>query len=149
MSNASQVYDAIRARLAANTTLPLRFQNEDPPTLEDRPATFVYVTLDIDRGRMVGFGGGATKNLYRSQCALTLYVFVPRGEGFKSAMDKAETLALIFRSYRDPTDLFMATAASPIPGGSGSVIAPPGVDSEVDNYFWAAVDIDLHFDQVG
>lgn len=138
----------IRARLeAAALPWPLRWQGEDAPALPDTPAAFVFVDFVVDRGQFVAFGGGRFNNLQRNTASIVLYVFVPNGEGMASATDKAETLAALFRSYRDAD--ISCFAASVIPGGPGSVMRPPGTDSEVDNYYFAAVDVDMHFDTIG
>ena len=157
MTTTSQAFDAIVARLVASgTTLPLRYQgenglNNDPP-VDDLGRALPFVLVDFDvHGHPTGgpdaFGGGQGANLYRNPSTLTLYVLVPQGEGLKSATDKAEVLAPWFRSHRD-SDI-SCFAATVRPGGKGSSLAPPGVDSAVDNYFWAAVEVDMHFTQIG
>lgn len=149
MTTTSGAYDAIRSVLAA-AALPMVFQNEDaqiPTGPLGQPLAFVYVELNVGRAAIVAFGGGRGANVHRNPAVLTLYVFVPRGEGLKSATDKAETLAALFRSYRDAS--ISCFAATVIPGGPGSTIQASGVESEVDNYFWAAVEVEMHFDQIG
>ena len=147
---ASQALAAVRARLdAGSLAFPLRWQGEDGGALPDTPATFAFIVFNNDgSGRgPTAYGGGRGANLYRNQAIVEAYVFSPNGEGLAVAMDAAETLAALLRSYRDSS--ISCFAADVIPVGEGSKIAPPGLASEVSNYQCAVAEIALTFDQIG
>lgn len=146
MTTATQAFEAIKTRLGTITSIPFIYQNEDA-VLPDTPAAFGYVEFLTDRALIASFGGGRGSNLYRNPAELVIYIFVPRGEGLQSATDKAETVAAVFRSYRD--NAISCFGASVLPGGDGAILTPPGLSSPANKYWWAAVSVDLHFDQVG
>lgn len=156
MTTASQAYDVLRARLLANKPAglsALRWQNEDADSngdeaLPNEPAPFAFVELVAERaGPPVSYGGGAGANRYRNPARLVIYVFVPAGAGLTLATDLAEACATLFRSYRDAdVSCFDATVH---PGGTGAEITPPGLSSEVGNYFYAVAEIALFFDLIG
>ena len=138
MTTATAAFNIIKARLEANipndslgNAVGLRWQNEDGDRLPDTPAPFIYTEFLADPAQLVSFGGGRTANRYRHPARIDFYIFVPRGWGLAEATTIAETVAALFRSFRD-TDIscFEATV---YPGGSGSDLKPPGLDSEVDN----------------
>lgn len=156
MTTVAQAYAAVRSRLEANVPtdsgsqpVPLRWQNE-AAALPATPAPFVYVEFDNDGSPTRGpaaYGAGRGNNLYRNEATIAAYVFVPRGEGIEEAQSIAEQIAALFRSHRDnDISCFRATV---YPGGNGADIRPPGLDSEVGNYFYAIAEVDLHFDQLG
>ncbi len=155
MTTASAAYEICKARLLANKPAGLtayRWQNEEAdsagnPELPDQPAAFAYFELVTDRGQIASFGGGRGANIYRNPAQLIGFVFIPKGKGLKPATDIAEQLAALFRSYRD-SDI-SCFDASVFPGGDGALLKPPGLNSEVGNYFWAGVEVSLFFDQVG
>ncbi len=155
MTTASAAFAIIRARLIANKPANLtafRFQNEDEDStgvasLPDTPAAFAYVEFLTEPATLVSFGGGRGSNRYRNPARIVVYVFVPRGQGLAAATDLGESVATLFRSYRD--DDISCFEASVYPGGDGSQLTPPGLSSEVNNYFWAAVEIALFFDLIG
>lgn len=147
---ASQALAAVRARLEGGSIpFPLRWQGENSGALPDTPATFAFIVFNNDgSGRgPTAYGGGRGANLYRNQATVEAYVFSPSGEGLAVAMDAAETLAALLRSYRDSS--ISCFAADVIPVGEGSKIAPPGLASEVSNYQCAVAEIALTFDQIG
>ena len=146
MTDAAGAYAIIRARLEANAAIPLAWQNEEY-VLPDTPAAFAYVEFLTAPAELASFGGGRGQNRYRNQAQIDIYVFVPSGDGAVSALEKAEALATIMRSYRD-TDI-SCFEASVHPGGDGASLKPPGLDSEVGNYWWARVEVALFFDQIG
>lgn len=152
MTTATQAYNALRGVLEDGLAIPLRWQNEDADSdgnaaLPDTPATFAYVEFNPDPGELVSFGGGRGSNRYRNPARLDIYVFVPRGQGAAVAMNYAETAAALLRSYRD--DDVSCFAASVIAGGSGADLAPPGLVSEVNAYYYALAEVDLFYDQIG
>ncbi len=133
-------------------TLPLRWQNEDADsqgstTLPDTPTAFVYSEFITDSGELVSYGGGRGANRYRNRAHLDIYIFVPRGWGMTYATDYAEQAAALFRSYRD--DDVSCFGASVYPGGDGAELQPPGMRSEVTNYYYAAACVELWFDLIG
>lgn len=150
MTTASTAHAVIKARIEANkpaSVIALRWQNEDGDPLPDTPANFLYTEMVTDPQFLAGFGGGAGANLWRNPARIDCYAFVPRGEGIAVATDLAETIAALFRGYRD-NDL-QCFDATVYPLGAGSSIKPPGLSSEVDNYYCAVAEIALHFDLIG
>ncbi|MEP9389658.1 hypothetical protein [Mesorhizobium sp. KR9-304] len=148
MTTITQARAAVRSRIeAAGLTVSLRWQNEDGGPLPGQPSAFVYTEFNTEKGNIAGYGGGRGGNLYRNRANVESWVFVPKGEGLTQAESIAETIAALFRSYRDSyISCFDATV---YPGGDGAALTPPGMHSDVGNYFWAAVEVSLHFDQVG
>jgi len=152
MTTASQAYTVLRGILTNGMTIPLRWQNEDADsqggtTLPDTPTAFAYTEFNTDSAELVSYGGGRGANRYRNRAHLDIYVFVPRGWGLTYATDYAEQAAALFRSYRD--DDISCFGASVYPGGDGAELQPPGMRSEVTNYYYAACSVDLWFDLVG
>lgn len=152
MTTASQAYTALRSVLEAGMTIPLRFQNEDADSdgvtaLPDTPAPFAYIEFNPEPGELVSFGGGRGSNRYRNPARLDIFVFVPRGQGVTVAMEHAETAAALLRSYRD--DDVSCFEASVIAGGSGADLKPPGLQSEVNAYYYALAEVSLFYDQIG
>lgn len=159
MATASQARAAIRLRLeqgaivdSASAAVALRWQNEEADStgqveLPDVPAPFVYTEILIGRGSLAGYGSGRGGNLYRNPIEVNAFVFVPRGVGLDAAEAIAEQIAVLLRSHRDSTvSLFDATVQ---PGGDGADLKPPGLSSEVGNYFVVVVDATGFFDQIG
>lgn len=159
MTTAGQARTVMRSRLEAGAVVdgrgapvPFRWQNETSDSLgnvdlPDTPAPFVYVEFLTDPQDLVSFGGGRGQNRYRNPARLDAYVFVPRGQGLDEAEAIAEQVAGLFRSYRDnDVSCFGATV---YPGGDGASLKPPGLSSEVGNYFWACCEVNLFFDQIG
>lgn len=153
MTTTSEVYTILRGRLEASNSLPpLRWQAEDEDStgmvpLPDTPAPFIYTEFITESAELVSFGGGRYQNRYRVPGRLEIYCFVPKGWGLIYSTDIAETVAGLFRSYRDASvSCFGCTV---YPGGDGATLAPPGLPSEVSNYNWSSVDVDLFFDQIG
>src|SRR4029077_12896390 len=147
MTTTSEAYRALRGLLEAEPSLPpLRWQNEDEDStgavaLPDTPAPFLYTTFETEPAELVSFGGGRYANRYRNPARLDVFVFIPKGWGLTYATDYAETAAALFRSYRDSE--ISCFAATVYPGGDGAALRPPGLPSEVSNYFWAATEVDL------
>jgi hypothetical protein len=153
MTTTKEAYDALRARLESSNSLPpLRWQAEDEDStgavaLPDTPAPFLYSEFLTLPAELVSFGGGRGANRYRNRAMLDVFVFIPKGWGLAIALDHAETAASLFRSYRDAdVSCFAATVH---PGGDGAALRPPGLPSEVSNYFWSVCEVDLWFDQIG
>ena len=152
MTTASQAYTVLRGILEAGMSIPLRWQNEDADsqgstTLPDTPTAFAYTEFNTDSAELVSYGGGRGANRYRNRAHLDIYVFVPRGWGMTYATDYAEQAAALFRSYRD--DDVSCFGASVYPGGDGAELQPPGMRSEVTNYYYAAASVDLWYDLIG
>lgn len=153
MTTASEAFAVVRSRIEdGGLDVPLRWQNEDEDSdgetdLPDTPSSFIYTEFLAEPAALASFGGGRGNNRYRNPARVVSYVFVPRGQGLIVATDLAEQLAALLRSYRDADiSCFDATV---YPGGSGADLAPPGISSEVGNYFWASVEVSLFFDQIG
>ena len=146
MTTASQAQAAIRARLEAGATVPLYWQNVGAE-LPDEPTAFAYVEFIAGPGRIASFGGGRGSNRYRNQAIVTIFCFVPSGQGIAPATDLAELLAARLRSYR--TDAISCFDATVHPGGDGADIKPPGLSSEVGNYYYAVAEVNLFYDLIG
>ncbi|MFC3071489.1 hypothetical protein [Shinella pollutisoli] len=153
MTTVTQARQAVRARIEAGNVafdgvpVPLRWQNEDCGPLPDDPAPFVYVEFLNEGSSIVAYGGGRCANTHRNRCRVEVYAFVPKGWGLDAAESIAEQIATLLRSHRDQhVSCFDATV---IPGGDGAMLTPPGLQSEVGNYFWAACEVSLFFDQTG
>jgi len=153
MTTTKEAYAVLRTRLEGSNSLPpLRWQAEDEDStgavaLPDTPAPFLYTEFLTEPGELVSFGGGRGANRYRIPARLEVFVFIPKGWGLALALDHAETAAALFRSYRDPD--VSCFAASVHPGGDGAALRPPGLPSEVSNYFWSVAEVVLFFDQIG
>jgi hypothetical protein len=152
MTTANQAYTVLRGLLEAGMTLPLRWYGEDSDsqgntTLPDTPTPFIYTYFDSDPARLVGFGGGRMRNLYRSRAHLDIYVFIPNGWGLTYGLNYAEQAAALFRSYRDED--VSCFSASVFAGGAGAELQPPGMASEVSNYLYTTVGVELYYDQIG
>lgn len=131
----------------AGLTEGYRWENEDGEPLPDEPAPFAFGTFAVDRQQLIAVGGGLGQNLYRYRGYFTLYVFGPKNKGLTQTSDLAETLAAHYRSYRSGD--VTVWSASALPGGDGAAIKPPGLSSEVGNYFFAVCEVELTFDQIG
>lgn len=152
MTTAATAYAVLRGVIQAGMSIPLRWQNEAADSagnveLPDTPAAFAYCEFLTDPAELVSFGGGAHQNRYRNPARLDVYIFVPRGTGLSTALTYAETAAALLRSYRD-SDV-SCQSASVFAGGDGADLKPPGLRSEVGNYFYAIAEIDLWFDLIG
>lgn len=152
MTTASGAFTAIKNRLTgvgSGISITLRWQGEDGGELPDDPTAFAYVVFENggSGGRPAAYGGGRGSNLYRNAALVNAFVFAPNRQGLKVALDHAETIAARLRSFRD-TDISVF-AADVIPLGDGAQMAPPGLQSEVNNYQCALVEATLHFDQIG
>lgn len=150
MTTVSDAHALIKTRISGNLPAGVtvtRWQNEDGDPLPDTPAKFLYTELITDPQYLAAFGGGRGSNLWRNPARIDCYAFVPRGDGLALATDLAEAIAALFRGYRsNDLQCFDATV---YPLGAGSSIKPPGLTSEVDNYYCAVAEVSLHFDLVG
>lgn len=157
MTTIADVVAGIRTRLEANiptytqggasVEIGLRWQGENSGPLPDTPAPFAWTAFASDMGRIAAYGDGRSANLYRHTGQIEAYVFVPMDWGAAVALAIAEQYAALFRSFRDSTmSCFDATVD---PGGPGSLLNPPGLDSEVSAYWYAGVLVSLHYDIVG
>ena len=156
MATITTAFAAIKTRLEAvaitdaqGNTLPFRWQGEDGGPLPDTPAAFCHVEMEnFGAGRFpVGYGGGSGNNLYRNEGLVNAYVFVPNGHGLSVAVALGEQVAARLRSYRDTYVSCFSASVHPI--GDGTSIAPKGLNSEINNYTCAVVEIAIHFDQIG
>jgi len=148
MTTAAQAFAAIRSRLESEgLSFPLRFQGDTQEALPGQPAPFAYVEFHPERAVLASFGGGRGENRYRNPARIDAYVFVPQGHGLVEAVTRAEQIAALFRSFRD-VDI-SCFEASVLSGGHGSEMTVPGMSSEVNNYWYAAVEVRLFFDQIG
>lgn len=150
MTTITQAFAAVRSKLEeAPAITTFRFQGEDGGPLPDKPAAFAYIELEnYGAGRgPVAFGGGRGSNLYRNEGQINGLVFVPNGQGLSVAVALAEQVAARLRSYRDSSISCFSASVHPI--GEGTSIAPKGLNSEVNNYTCAVVEIAFHFDQIG
>lgn len=138
---------ALRSRAGNGTiTLPMYWPDENNE-LPDTPAPFVYFALDTRPAFATGVGGGIANNVWRTPGELQAFVFVPIGQGITQSVTLAESVAAVFRSYRD--NYVSCFGASVHPVGKGSEMIPDGLDSAAGNYACAVALVDLFFDQVG
>ena len=153
MTTTGEAYDDLKAILATAPGLPpLRWPNEDEDTagnvsLPGTPTPFLFTDFETTISELASFGGGLGRNRYRTTAYFDVYVFVPKGWGLRPALDIAESVAVLFRSYRD--ELVSCHTATARPGGDGANIRPPGLPSEVSNYFWSTAEVELWFDTIG
>lgn len=156
MATAQDARKAVRALLevtanhptdTAGNKIPLSWQNEDRGALPDVAVPFAFIEILTDQGKLLSYGGGTGANRYRVYGTIFGYVFVPRGQGLDQAENIAEQIAALFRSYSDGTiNCIDATVRE---GGDGAALKPPGMSSEVDNYFWSLAQVTFFFDQIG
>ncbi len=153
MATSEQAFDVIRTRLDGNkpvynsVTLASRWPNETDTPLPATPIPFIYTEFLTDPADLVSAGGGRGNNRYRHSGRIVTYVFVPMGYGEKAAMNIADQVAAVFRSYRDTT--ISCFSATPYPGGEGQKLAPPGIGSAVTSYWCAFVEVEMFFDLIG
>lgn len=151
-TTAEGAFGVIKTRLTANQptwnggAVTLYWPNEQN-ILPDTPVPFVYLEFEADRGELASVGGGRGNNRYRHNSSLTAYIFVPMGMGAPAAMNIAEQVAGVFRSYRD--DYISCFTATVFPGGEGTSLKPAGLRSAVDNYWWSLAVVDLFYDLIG
>lgn len=144
MTTVAEAQTAIRSRAEANfTAYPWRWKNETAP-LPDAPAAFVYGELIVEDSAFAGFGGGRGANLQRTTGRFEAHVMVPvgipdSGAALDAALDNAEAIAAVFRSYRDSAISCFAAEVFPVSG-----------TDESGNYnYVATVIVDLQFDKIG
>lgn len=155
MTTATQAIEVLKAAIKAalpvhpitGDKLPAGWLGDDALILDDEPSPFVYTVFSASRSGVIEIGGGRGANRHRNPASATIFVFVPIGWGLAYATDYAEAFAHAFRSYA--AGGVTCDSATVHPGGPGSEIAVPGLDSEVGNYFWAACDVEYHFDLIG
>lgn len=159
MPTITDARQAVRERMEAggivdrdDAAVPMRWPNEGVDSagnakLPDAPAPFIYTEFNPVAGNLASFGGGRGQNRYRNQFQIECFVFVPKGDGLDHAEMIAEQVAALFRSHRD--DEISCFAATVRPGGDGAMLSPPGLTSEAGRYFWASVEIEGFYDQIG
>ncbi|WP_420133960.1 hypothetical protein [Rhodopseudomonas sp.] len=155
MTTLSGALAAIRSAITANVPshpqthqpLPIGWLGDDALVLPDVPSPFVYTLFDANRSGVIENGGGRGANRHRSSGVATILVFVPIGAGLQVATDFAEVFAAVFRPFKQGG--VTCDAVTVYPGGPGSSISVPGLDSEAANYFWAACDVEFYFDLIG
>jgi hypothetical protein len=157
---AGEAFGVLRALIEANTPAAVtarRWQNErldsnGVAALPDIAATFIYSEFLADRSSAIEKSGGRGSIRYRNPAMLEIFVLVPKGTGLVNnggtgALQLAEVLAAVFRGYSLAG--LSVKSATAYPGGDGAALKPKGIDSGVDRYFWAAVEIELYFDLIG
>lgn len=154
MTTASDAYGVIRSVIEANVPndqngrpIDLRFYGDQAPLLPSIPQPFAFILFDASRASVIEVGGGRGANRHRNPGIAAIYLFVPQDWTLKVATDLAESIATLFRSYRQ--NGVSCESATVYPGGLGSQMKPPGTDSEVDNYMWACCEIEFYFDLTG
>ena len=110
-------------------------------------ATMLRLAIFTVPSEVASTGGGRYNNIFRNPARLDIYIFVPRGWGLPPALDYAEQAAALFRSFRD--DKVSCFDATVYAGGDGRGLTPPGLTSEVGNYFYAVVEANVWYDQIG
>jgi len=142
VTTVAQAQAAIRTRLEANfTAIPLSWPNE-AFVVPDAPAAFAQIEFLTDPASLAGLGGGRFANLWRQTGRIEAHILVPSpqlsGAGLTAALDYAEQIAAVFRSYRD-ADLSCFAAW----------VEPGTRDGENGNYWTAHAIVELHFDAIG
>lgn len=99
------------------------------------------------RSSTIENGRGRGHNRHRNQGIMVAYVFIPQGWTLKIATDAAEAIATLYRPLNQSG--VIVDTATVFPGGEGSQVRPPGVESDVANYLWAACEVEFHHDQLG
>lgn len=155
MASVVDILPAVVARLsespavqnATGGTLTLRYQDDGQGDLPDTPTDFAYIEHEnFGSGRgPAAFGGGRGSNLYRNEGLITVYAFTPRGDGTHTQV--AENIAARLRSFRSDTMSCFSAAVRPV--GDGATMRPRRLESEVNNYSCAIVEVAFHFDQIG
>lgn len=155
MTTASDAIAIIKAMIEANpqqhptsgVPLPMYWQGDDPPQLPDVPSPFIYTAFEAAKSDTIEIGGGRGSNRHRNPGAVIVFAFVPLGWGLQYGTDFAEALAAPFRSYR--ANGVTVDSVTVYPGGPGSEIAIPGMDTEAKNYFWSGIEAEFYFDLIG
>ena len=155
MTTASQAIAALKSLIEDNPQLhpdsgeplPMYWQGDDPVRLSDTPSPFIYTSFEATKSATIEIGGGRGSNRHRNPGSASLFVFVPVGWGLQYGTDYAEALAAPLRSFR--AGGVTIDRVTVYPGGPGSAIAVPGMDSEAKNYFWSSVEADFYFDLIG
>ena len=155
MTTASDAIAAIKALIEASPqlhavtseALPMYWQGDAAPVLPDTPSPFIYTSFETTKSATIEIGGGRGSNRHRNPGSASVFVFVPVGWGLQYGTDYAEALAAPMRSFRAGGVTIIRVTV--YPGGPGSAIAVPGMDSEAKNYFWSGVEADFYFDLIG
>lgn len=160
MTTAVQAYAAIRSLIEVNkpaAVTAMRWQDEAQDSngnvsLPDTAATFIYTEFLADKSFVIERGGGVGSLRNRSPAHVDIFVLTPKGQGLTTgdgsgSLDIAEAIAAFIRSYR--LNGVTVESATAYPGGDGASLAPKGLSSAVDAYFWSAVEVELYFDTIG
>lgn len=94
MSDLTTTYNALRAKLAEFTTLPLYWPNDDrTPTPEAAPNGYVYSEIGLQDERRAELGAGSTR---RDFGEMEIWVLVPRGSKAGTAEAYAQQIRALF-----------------------------------------------------
>ncbi len=154
MTTASEAIAVIRGLIEANPQLhpesgdplPMYWQGDDAPTLPDTPSPFIYTAFEATKSDTIEIGGGRGANRHRNPGGAIVFVFVPLGWGLQYGTNYAEALASPLRSYR--ANGVTVDNVTVYPGGPGSEIAIPGMDTEAKNYFWSGLEAEYYHDLI-
>lgn len=135
----------LRARAEANVTLPMFWQFETNE-ISDTAEAFVYFEMVGQPAGFIEVGGGRGANRYRHNAEFNAFVFVPIGWGMQDALNRAEAVATLFRSFHESGVSCEGAEIHPV--GEGAQLVPPGLQSAAGNYACAVVRVPLHFDQI-
>lgn len=138
----AQAYDALRARLAGSSPLPVYWQNENN-TLPDTVAPFAFALFTTFGQQIASYGGGRGANRWRTQGDLEVFVFVPVGNGLAQALDYAEQIAALFRGQRFDGVSCEDVVVDPHAAVPSSLLDASG------NYYAANAVVAFYFDQIG
>ncbi len=146
MTDVSGAIAALKTRSRMITSVPV-FWTKENNVLPDPPKPFVFFELEVERQRIVSVGGGRGANLYRCPCELLGWLAVGRGRGAEYGAGLAESIAAVFRSFRDGD--VSCGAATPRPVTGVTETAAGSMRASAGNYDWYLITVRLHFDQIG
>lgn len=128
--------------------IDLRWHGDRQKALPSEASPFAFTFFDtVSRARPIEMGGGRGRNRLRNFGTADVFVFTPKFTGLKRATDIAEQVAALFRPVNQSG--VHVESATVYPGGPGSEIKPPGLESDVAKYFWSCCSIEFYHDQVG
>lgn len=137
---------ALKERSKMITFVPV-YWAKDNNVLPDPPKPFVFFELEVARQRIASLGGGRGANLYRYPCELLGWLAIGRGRSAEHGASVAESIAAVFRSFRDGD--VSCGDATPRPVTEVTEMAAGSMRASAGNYDWYLITVRLHFDQIG
>lgn len=97
MGDFTDTADALRAKLAEFTALPVYWPNGDQPSIDAAPAGFVYSEVHGYTGYQMCLGFADGQRESRDEGELEIWVCVPRGSRAGAAEQYAEQIRALFQ----------------------------------------------------